>query len=241
LLRLDRRAAALGVPRAAAWQPLVIDVGRELEDGGPEAARFERALVRPERPGSVAQGPVVAIRRGRIVALVPGDRERPDVIAAAEDVAMDRPPIVLRGRRAEALEHVGSAVAEAMAALDVATRARSAMQAVTTRSVVLDQADLALELAILADPARLATAVEHELGPILEAPRAGSRLVETLRTWLDHRQNLQGTARALGVAPRTVAYRLERVERLTGRPLDGAAVRRFATALFAADLLDSLP
>jgi DNA-binding PucR family transcriptional regulator len=106
---------------------------------------------------------------------------------------------------------------------------------------VLDETDVALELAILADRHRLAAAVEHELGPLLDAPRAGTRLVETFRAWLDHRQNLQATARALGIAPRTVAYRLERVERLTGRPLDGPAVRRLATAVFAADLLDPGP
>jgi hypothetical protein len=242
MARLDRRAASLGVPRTASWQPYVVDVGRELEDGGPEAARVERALTRPERTGGVAAQPVVAIRRGRLVVLVPGDRDRGDIAAIAGDLASDRPPTVLRGRRVDVLERVGLAVADAMAALDVAIRVRSTVRGGRRPdAVVLDETDVALELAILADRHRLAAAVEHELGPLLDAPRAGTRLVETFRAWLDHRQNLQATARALGIAPRTVAYRLERVERLAGRPLDGPAVRRLATAVFAADLLDSGP
>jgi hypothetical protein len=242
LARLDRRAASLGVPRMASWQPYVVDVGRELEDGGPEAARVERALTRPERSGGSAGQPVVAIRRGRLVVLVPGDRDRRDIGGIAGDLASDRPPTVLRGRRVDVLEQVGLAVVDAMAALDVAIRVGSTVRGgPRPDAVVLDETAVALELAILADRHRLAAAVEHELGPLLDAPRAGTRLVQTFRAWLDHRQNLQATARALGIAPRTVAYRLERVERLTGRPLDGRAVRRLATAVFAADLLDPGP
>jgi DNA-binding PucR family transcriptional regulator len=90
---------------------------------------------------------------------------------------------------------------------------------------------------LLADEPTLREAVDRELGPLRDAPRNGPALVHTLRTWLDERQNLQATARRLRVAPRTVAYRLARIERLTGRRLDGPAVRRIATALLADELV----
>jgi hypothetical protein len=87
---------------------------------------------------------------------------------------------------------------------------------------------LALERALLAEPALLRSAIDVELGPLLEAPRAAG-LVETLETYLGERENVRATARRLGVAPRTVTYRLERIERLLGGRLDASRRLRLGT------------
>ena len=49
----------------------------------------------------------------------------------------------------------------------------------------------------------------------------GEELIETLEVYLGSKQNIRETARRLHLAPRTVAYRLERIETLLGVRLDG--------------------
>ena len=60
-----------------------------------------------------------------------------------------------------------------------------------------------------------------------------------MEAYLAERENVSAAARRLGVAPRTVAYRLERIERLLGGRLDASRRARLATALFARRLLGS--
>ena len=61
----------------------------------------------------------------------------------------------------------------------------------------------------------------------------GPDLLETLEVYLDSGQNMREAGRRLHLAPRTVAYRLDRIARLLGHPLDGAAYRRLSVAAFA--------
>ena len=104
------------------------------------------------------------------------------------------------------------------------------------RSEVVPAASLGLERALLAEPALLRAAVNRELGPLLESSR-GSVLVDTLEAYLGERENVRAAARRLGIAPRTVAYRLERIERLLGARLDADRRLRLATTLFARRVL----
>lgn len=65
------------------------------------------------------------------------------------------------------------------------------------------------------------------LAPVRDHERRhGGALLETYRAYLAHRSSPKETARALGVHPHTVIYRLERLQSLTG--LD---VRRFEERL----------
>src|SRR4029453_9469242 len=73
--------------------------------------------------------------------------------------------------------------------------------------------------------------------PVLAARRNASSLIVTLRTFLESGHNLRATARQLRLAPRTVAYRIERIERLLGGPLRGERAMRAAAALVGARLL----
>jgi hypothetical protein len=93
--------------------------------------------------------------------------------------------------------------------------------------------ELALEELVTVDDGLLDAVVERELGAILGDARMGPELTETLEVFFDSGQNMRETGRRLHLAPRTVAYRLERVARLIGRPLDGPTCRRLTIALFA--------
>jgi DNA-binding PucR family transcriptional regulator len=52
---------------------------------------------------------------------------------------------------------------------------------------------------------------------------------------------MRETARRLHLAPRTVAYRLQRIEELLGRPLDGHLRPRLSVALLAYRALGEVP
>jgi purine catabolism regulator len=103
--------------------------------------------------------------------------------------------------------------------------------------VLVEAADLLVERTIGADERLLAGLVDHELGPLLHAGHGSADLIATLDAWLDAGLNAQATARHLELAPRTVAYRLERIAGLLGRPLDGPTVRRLGVALVGRRLL----
>jgi DNA-binding PucR family transcriptional regulator len=74
---------------------------------------------------------------------------------------------------------------------------------------------------------------QRELGPLLADQRMGEELIETLEVYLGSKQNIRETARRLHLAPRTVAYRLERIETLLGVRLDGEITMRLGAALIA--------
>ena len=93
--------------------------------------------------------------------------------------------------------------------------------------------DLAVERLLLLDESLLRQIVDRELGPLIEDPRMGGELVDTLRVYFDAGENMRETARRLHLAPRTVAYRLERIEELLGRPLEGELRSRLSIALLA--------
>jgi DNA-binding PucR family transcriptional regulator len=170
--------------------------------------------------------PVVAAAHGRLVLLVPASRAAPDVTAALDALGS---AWIATSASAATLLNVAAATREASAALAIAVAGSARRRIVPSRQ-------LALERALLAEPALLRSAIDIELGPLLAAPRAGG-LVETLETYLGERENVRATARRLRVAPRTVTYRLERIERLLGGRLDADRRLRLATVLFARRLL----
>ena len=96
-----------------------------------------------------------------------------------------------------------------------------------------DPGDIALETTFLLDDELVAAAIDRELGPLLADQRMGEELIETLEVYLSSRQNTREAARRLHLAPRTVAYRLERIETLLGHDLEGDAAMRLGAALLA--------
>ncbi|WP_157248575.1 PucR family transcriptional regulator [Nonomuraea typhae] len=74
------------------------------------------------------------------------------------------------------------------------------------------------------DPRTLSALVEHVLGEALAYDKAhGSRLVASVRTWMERDRRTEEAAEALHVHPNTLAYRLRRFAALTGRDLSSSA------------------
>ena len=70
------------------------------------------------------------------------------------------------------------------------------------------------------DAASQREVVHRILGPAIAYDAAhGSELVRSLEVWLEHDRSAQRTARALHVHPHTLAYRLQRLQQLTGHDL----------------------
>jgi hypothetical protein len=232
--RLARRAGEVGIPVERPLTVVVADAGRDLEDADPAVVGVARRLGPgiapsvgdPRALGAPIPGPVVGATHGRLVVLVPAT-SRPLDVAAALDGLGDG--WIATSAPAEGLLGASHAAREATAALAVARR-------IGRRAEVVPAASLGLERALLAEPALLRAAVDRELAPLLDTSR-GATLVDTLEAYLGERENVRATARRLGIAPRTVAYRLERIEQLLGARLDADRRLRLATTLFARRVL----
>jgi hypothetical protein len=232
--RLVRRLAASGVPVDRPLTVVLVEAGRDLADGDAAVAEVTRRLGRgslaglgdPRALAGPSPLPVVAAAHGRLVVLVPGGRPGVDV-ASALDLLGDG--WVATSAAAAGLFDVGEAAREAGTSLAVVLRGGHLRTVVPARSTTLERA-------MLAEPALLRAALDVELGPLTAAPRSAG-LVETLEAYLGERENVRATARRLGIAPRTVAYRLERIERLLGAPLDADRRLRLAAALFGRRLV----
>ena len=261
--RITRRALHFGLAAAAPYRVVVVDLGHEIDDEGSEVGRVAAALAVPPRSsrsgerhagsadltgagGRIARVPrsstIVASKRGWLVVLAAADRPEIDRLSTVlGEVAAGDAWTAVRGPEVPRFADVAMSYAVAAGALSIAERlgvGRPSAGPQVRGLRIVDAADLALEQALLADEVRLRAAVAHELAPLLAAPRIGADLVATLDAYLDSGQNLRATARAMGIAPRTVAYRLGRAEALLGMTLDGDVMRRMGVALFAAALLD---
>jgi hypothetical protein len=221
-----RRAALAGLDPGQAHHVLVLRRASEPERPADLAQELDRRLARDP----VRRPFLVAARGQDLVALAapPWREGRPFVDAVAR---LTDPPWwgVVAGP--VPLEGVAAAYAEAVDALRVAP-------AVVPAGTLVAAGDLALERALVADPVLAAAGAERWLAPIAHAPRGGEALVRTLAAWLDAGHSVTATARVLGVAPRTVSYRLTRIARLLGaRELDAETVARLSAALLVARLL----
>ncbi|MDA8367897.1 MAG: helix-turn-helix domain-containing protein, partial [Actinomycetota bacterium] len=92
---------------------------------------------------------------------------------------------------------------------------------------------MAALLASIGEPGRVAAFVEQRLGVLVEYDRTNRRqLVATLGAYLDHAGSIERAARALGIHPSTMKYRMGRVRELVDADLTDPDVRfelQFAT------------
>ena len=129
------------------------------------------------------------------------------------------------------LEGMSATYADAIDAVRVVT-------VVSRPGRVVPVADVALERALVADPMLAAMGATRWLGPLETAGRGGPELIRTIEAWLVAGGSVVATARALGVAPRTVSYRLARVASLLGVPdLDADVRARLSTSILIRRLL----
>ena len=224
--RLGRRGIAAGFDPDVAHAVVVASpVGLPIEAG-----TIETGLGRLDRIDRRSAGSVlVGTRHERLVAVAAVGPPAARVIDALRD-PLAAGWTAVRAEAGPGVSTIGPAYVDAVSALAVAARLGRTGQ-------LVEAADVLVERAIGADERLLATLVEHELGPLLRAGRGSTDLLVTLDAWLDAGLNAQAAARALDLAPRTVAYRLDRISRLLGRRLDGPTVRRLGVALTGRRLL----
>lgn len=170
--------------------------------------------------------PVVLEWRGRVLVFTKNEWTGESRLREALPKALGSDYIALDSGPVEGCEGLADALADVEYALGVAT-------SLGRSGWIGDPGGLALETTFLLDEALVRAAVERELGALLADTRMGEELIETLEVYLGSRQNTRETARRLHLAPRTVAYRLERIETLLGHDLDGDAAMRLSTALLA--------
>lgn len=210
-----RLAAATGLELSPPYRVVAVAATPDVDEG--RLATWwqrARALVAPPEDGALLAlvDPAVDPRGLRRLAR-----------AAGVAVVMGVGPI------AERLEDVGAAATAAATALRIGRRLRP-------QAVVHDHAELAAFAALDRDRPALLAHVGALLGPLL-SPTAAS-LRATLDAVLDSRGPADAAAR-LGVHRHTVAYRLERIERLCGVDLEDPATRhRLWLALQLYRLLD---
>ncbi|MFA1551461.1 PucR family transcriptional regulator [Actinomadura chokoriensis] len=129
---------------------------------------------------------------------------------------------------AGSLDHLPVSLNESLTALDAARSSGGVVHA----------SDLATFQALLGrlDNDQLAPFVEQIARPLHEYDSAhGTRLIETLRTFLDMGGAVGATSRALFLHPNTLRHRLARIESLTGRdPLQFEDRVALAIAVWAA-------
>jgi purine catabolism regulator len=91
----------------------------------------------------------------------------------------------------------------------------------------------------LADRPELARFVESELGPLLaHDATSGSPLLHTLRVYLSRSGKKADATRELHIERRTLYRRLDRLERILGRPISNHENQtRLTFALYGLDLL----
>lgn len=223
--RLLRRAPAYGLGPGFALRVVVAFGGRDLDDDDPNVAQLASAL-----------GPrvaIVATDRGRALLIGRTRAVGPGQLAGAFDAAFGPGTWAAATADLDAtagIGAVGGAAHEAHDTLDLLVR-------LGVDGRLEPVAAWRLERAILLDPVRLRAGIADVLGPVLHAPRTGPALLDTLRVFLETAGNRRETARRLGLAPRTVAYRLDRIAALTGARLAGPSLVRLAAALHAAAIL----
>jgi len=145
------------------------------------------------------------------------------------------------GRRAVIANAAGSRPAALGPSVVLAASARSAARARRALDLHLSGAldgdglivaeEQVATLLLHADPQLAAELAASRLAPLGELrPAVRRRLEATLRAWLDHQGRIEDTARALGVHPQTVRYRLAQLREIFGDALDDAR-GRFELAL----------
>lgn len=228
--RAIRRAASIGLDPDARYRVIVVRTAAEIEDEGPLPSAVERILDRaPAR-----QPRLTAVYAGDLVILLADPwRSRDSIPAVEAELGTHGPWLGLEGGPV-GLDRLHEVVPELLDGLRVA-------EAVGAGGTIAPIASIALERALLQDPAVLADAVRWWLEPLSAAPRSGDTLLVTLDAWVRNGRSVTATARALGVGVRTVSHRLDRAAELLGRhSLDGEVAVRLTVALLGRSLLDAV-
>ncbi|GAA3642623.1 helix-turn-helix domain-containing protein [Nonomuraea antimicrobica] len=221
--RLAERAEHFGLRLAESY---VVAVARGLRDGDQD--RIERDLI--ARFGS--HNVLVAVRDGLLVCVAPATL--PAAVGEFVHHVRGRFPPGWRvgvGRAQRGPGGVVTSYREAAQALELA-------DGLGLRVDVVKAADLLVFPVLLRDRNAIEDLVTSVLNPLLEARGGHEPLLETLEAVFASHGNQTAAARRLGLSPRAVTYRLERIRRLTGFSPDDPTQRfTLETAVLGARLL----
>ena len=228
--RIRLRSERHGLPVGDAYRLVLVHVPTSEEhEIGDLVDVLERRIRVPQSSHRSKPGirlPVVLEWRGRILIILKAEWNGEKRLREALPAVLGNEILVVDTGPDEGVEALADALTQAEYSATVG-------EALGRQGWIGDPGELALETTFLLDEQLVRTVVENELGPLLADPRMGEELVDTLETYLGSRQNIREAARRLHLAPRTVAYRLERIETLLGRDLDGDAAVRLGAALLA--------
>ncbi|WP_246609561.1 PucR family transcriptional regulator [Nonomuraea rhizosphaerae] len=224
--RLAERAEHFGLRLAESY---AVAVARGLSPDSGELGRIERDLV--ARFGS--HNVLVAVRDGLLVCVAPATL--PAALGEFTHHVRTRFPPGWRigtGRPQRGPGGVVASYREAAGALDLADR-------LGLRLDVVKAADLLVFPVLLRDRAAMEDLVTSVLSPLTRARGGHEPLLETLEAIFASHGNQTAAARRLGISPRAVTYRLERIRRLTGFSPDDPTQRfTLETAVLGARLLE---
>jgi sugar diacid utilization regulator len=222
--RLAERAEHFGLRLAESY---VVAAARGLRDDG-DADRIERDLI--ARFGS--HNVLVAVREALLVCVAPATL--PAAVGEFTHHVRSRFPAGWRvgvGRAHRGPGGVVSSFREAAGALELA-------DALSLKIDVVKAADLLVFPVLLRDRGAIEDLVTSVLSPLLQARGGHEPLLETLESIFASHGNQTAAARRLGISPRAVTYRLERIRRLTGFSPDDPTQRfTLETAVLGARLL----
>ncbi|RSN09426.1 PucR family transcriptional regulator [Nonomuraea sp. WAC 01424] len=222
--RLAERAEHFGLRLAESY---VVAAARGLREGDQD--RIERDLI--ARFGS--HNVLVAVREGLLVCVVPATL--PAAVGEFTHHVRARFPPGWRvgvGRAHRGPGGVVTSFREAGGALELADALRLDLD-------VVRAADLLVFPVLLRDRGAIEDLVTSVLSPLLRARGGHEPLVETLEAVFAAHGNQAAAARRLGISPRAVTYRLERIRRLTGFSPDDPTQRfTLETAVLGARLLE---
>ncbi|MBY8886882.1 helix-turn-helix domain-containing protein [Streptomyces sp. PTM05] len=197
--------------------------GYDLDD--PLVRALERQLL--GRFGE--QEVLLAVKHGRLVCVVPSGPGEDAAVKAFAELTQGRRVVV--GRPHSGPGGVVHSYEEARSALEQADQ-------LGVEGQLLHAADLLVLPVLLRDRDALEDLVRSVLGPLRNARGGAGPLLETLTAYADSRYVSAEAARRLGLSVRALAYRVERVVRLTGLDPDDALQRyTLETAVFGARLL----
>jgi PucR family transcriptional regulator, purine catabolism regulatory protein len=226
------RAMRLGYKPEVSYRVLVIDASSGVEDR-PETGGQRRRLLESlaELSARHAAGSFSTVRDDELVVVVP----ETEPATALGRLAVQRAAALLPAWRVTV--GVGGVCPSASAIARSYAQARRALETAqrfgnhdNQRDVVAFE-DLGVYRLLfhVSDPGELRGYRDQVLGPLLQYDqRHNGDLVRTLAAFLDHNGNLQATARELSLHVNSVAYRMQRVQAISGLDVADAEDRLLA-------------
>jgi sugar diacid utilization regulator len=224
------RATRLGYDPACAYRLLVLVAEAPTPAERAEAATRRRHLLESlaDLVKRRAAGSICLARRDELVAMVPEGCSAAEIgriaVQQAEALAPSWSVTVGIGEAFRAATDIARSYDQARRAVDTARR-------FGRRGDVVSFEELGVYRLLfhVQDPSELRGFVDQVLGPLLTYDaRHQAHLVLTLASFLAHNGNLQATARELSLHVNSVAYRLQRIQTISGMDLEKSEDRLLA-------------